>query len=428
VSARVRIVYNRLLGGWYIVRGPHQTPLGGRFDSKEAAQQHLIDAQKRRDHRNPSVRIGSTRGKAVLGERRLRSITRDPVRGAGAYSHYFVQVKRGARWIALASFPRGEFGRARALEYGKLLARRYPRQVFRVEWPDERYIAGGKKVFNSLKEATDYANRIAKTTGSIIAVEKYRGKKNPKARLKFFVGIKGAHRTVFKHPAIPTEMEYGARYNAVLGPFRSKAAAEMAARPHGPLLQHVSDFERAVRKKNPAPRERNGSGGAGVLVMEWKTKLNKYGPQNVRDAPLVRQIGTRTGTAYVGSEDAVAFSKRAESLGVALDWIDDPFMRNPAARQNGAGVDAAARLFAQFTGHKVAHAKRVRLPSDPVGLAIGPVLGISYETTRDGKREKYLHEFRRGARPTLAASSDGRRLYLLRGAYRFTERGIVDKR
>lgn len=33
----IRIVYNRLLGGWYVVRGPHQTPLGGRFDTKAEA-------------------------------------------------------------------------------------------------------------------------------------------------------------------------------------------------------------------------------------------------------------------------------------------------------------------------------------------------------------------------------------------------------
>jgi len=38
----VRIVHNALLGGWYIVRGPHQTPLGGRFDSKEEARAHLL--------------------------------------------------------------------------------------------------------------------------------------------------------------------------------------------------------------------------------------------------------------------------------------------------------------------------------------------------------------------------------------------------
>ena len=37
----VRIVHNRLLGGWFIVRGSHDTPLGGRFDSKEQAQAHL---------------------------------------------------------------------------------------------------------------------------------------------------------------------------------------------------------------------------------------------------------------------------------------------------------------------------------------------------------------------------------------------------
>lgn len=37
----IRIVYNRILGGWYIVRGPHQTPLSGKFDSKEAAKASL---------------------------------------------------------------------------------------------------------------------------------------------------------------------------------------------------------------------------------------------------------------------------------------------------------------------------------------------------------------------------------------------------
>jgi len=36
-----RIIYNRLLGGWFIVRGPHQTPLGGRFDSRADALAHL---------------------------------------------------------------------------------------------------------------------------------------------------------------------------------------------------------------------------------------------------------------------------------------------------------------------------------------------------------------------------------------------------
>jgi len=37
----VKIVYNRLLGAWYIVRGAHQTPIAGRFESKQAAQAWL---------------------------------------------------------------------------------------------------------------------------------------------------------------------------------------------------------------------------------------------------------------------------------------------------------------------------------------------------------------------------------------------------
>jgi len=40
-STGIRIVHNKLLGGWYVVRGPAQTPLNGRFDSKEEAEAWL---------------------------------------------------------------------------------------------------------------------------------------------------------------------------------------------------------------------------------------------------------------------------------------------------------------------------------------------------------------------------------------------------
>jgi hypothetical protein len=41
VSATVRVIHNKLLGGWYVVRGPHQTPLNGRFDSRAEAEAWL---------------------------------------------------------------------------------------------------------------------------------------------------------------------------------------------------------------------------------------------------------------------------------------------------------------------------------------------------------------------------------------------------
>ncbi len=40
-----KIVFNRILGGWFVVRGPHQTPISGRFESRAAATAWL----KRRD-------------------------------------------------------------------------------------------------------------------------------------------------------------------------------------------------------------------------------------------------------------------------------------------------------------------------------------------------------------------------------------------
>jgi hypothetical protein len=37
----VRIIHSRILGGWFIVRGPHQTPIGGRFETRADALAHL---------------------------------------------------------------------------------------------------------------------------------------------------------------------------------------------------------------------------------------------------------------------------------------------------------------------------------------------------------------------------------------------------
>ena len=41
----VSIIHNRVMGGWYIVRGFHQTPISGRFVTREAAQAYLKRAE-----------------------------------------------------------------------------------------------------------------------------------------------------------------------------------------------------------------------------------------------------------------------------------------------------------------------------------------------------------------------------------------------
>jgi hypothetical protein len=36
-----KIVYNQLLNGWFIVKGKHHTPIGGRFNTRADALAHL---------------------------------------------------------------------------------------------------------------------------------------------------------------------------------------------------------------------------------------------------------------------------------------------------------------------------------------------------------------------------------------------------
>lgn len=109
--------------------------------------------------------------------------------------------------------------------------------------------------------------------------------------------------------------------------------------------------------------------------------------------------------------------------------------RNPVPASSALGarraqVLAAARLREDFTGHAPRMRDVVKIPKpeypDAV-LVVGECDGILYTTVRDGEVESYIHRFRKKSRPLLCASPDGKTLYLLGGAYSFTERGIVDK-
>lgn len=92
-----------------------------------------------------------------------------------------------------------------------------------------------------------------------------------------------------------------------------------------------------------------------------------------------------------------------------------------------AKVKRALRIFEDFTGAGCKVLGAVEVPADDVMVTIGNVEAIAYNTIRDGKRQSYQHEFKPSSRPVLAVSHDGRRLYLLAGAYRFTDRGIEDR-
>lgn len=98
--------------------------------------------------------------------------------------------------------------------------------------------------------------------------------------------------------------------------------------------------------------------------------------------------------------------------------------QNPATDRE---LQEAVQRFTGFRGDVPQRVDKVTLPKAPrVLLHVGEVLGIMYRTERDGVVEDYLHQFRKKSRPTLAANSDGKTLYLLGGAYRVTDHGIED--
>jgi len=61
-------------------------------------------------------------------------------------------------------------------------------------------------------------------------------------------------------------------------------------------------------------------------------------------------------------------------------------------------------------------------------MEIGKLDGVLYTTTHGRKTLKYIHKFTGRSRPILATSADGKRLFILGGAYNFTEDGIVDRK
>ena len=102
-------------------------------------------------------------------------------------------------------------------------------------------------------------------------------------------------------------------------------------------------------------------------------------------------------------------------------------MKRRAIKQTPA-IKRARSLGKRFSGHTVTKAVKIRVPGNPkIVVAIGKVLGIMYQTVRDGRLENYRHMFKVSSRPLLVSSPDGSQILLIGGSYKFTSRGIVDK-
>lgn len=68
----------------------------------------------------------------------------------------------------------------------------------------------------------------------------------------------------------------------------------------------------------------------------------------------------------------------------------------------------------------------IQLTGKPTAFLVGDLEGVIYRTRDDGQR--YVHEFNKSARPVLYVTDDGKQIYVLAGAYSFTDRGFEDRK
>lgn len=90
--------------------------------------------------------------------------------------------------------------------------------------------------------------------------------------------------------------------------------------------------------------------------------------------------------------------------------------------------EAAQRRFKRFHGRDARPGEIVRIELTGIADAflVGDLEGVIYRTRDDGQR--YVHEFKKSARPVLYVTDDGRQIYALAGAYSFTDRGFEDRK
>ncbi|HDJ86044.1 MAG TPA: hypothetical protein ENG77_02925 [Chromatiales bacterium] len=91
-------------------------------------------------------------------------------------------------------------------------------------------------------------------------------------------------------------------------------------------------------------------------------------------------------------------------------------------------LNRAMKLYSGFREERPDRVGEHELPTDDTGVVMGDCIGIVYQTTIDGKHEKFMHQFTAKAAPMLVTSWDGKHLYLLGGRFRVGPRGIVDQR
>lgn len=86
-------------------------------------------------------------------------------------------------------------------------------------------------------------------------------------------------------------------------------------------------------------------------------------------------------------------------------------------------IHKAWKLFKSFHNKDPRTGQLVRVAQEKPeeALEVGQFFGIAYIAGG----EIYFHKFNKRNRPLVFVSSDGKQIYILKGGYRFTDRGFI---
>lgn len=157
-----------------------------------------------------------------------------------------------------------------------------------------------------------------------------------------------------------------------------------------------------------------------------KRRRVKRNPVPVVVAPAALKFVTRARAKHASDGDVLELDD-GRLARIKVDARSRTIRAYPIEGGTARGLDKAGNAFRAFSGMEPGQLLEVKSgPVPKVAWLLGELEEVLYNTERDGKRERYLHKFKKTARPLIAVDPDTGKPFLVGGDYTVTDRGFTD--
>jgi len=432
-----RVVYNRLLGGWYVVTGPHQTPLNGRFNSKAEAQAWLSGGSRR----NPS-RYGRSGRKSKAAARAERLTVTE---------QYWIEPSTPSE---LASDPRSPYrmvtsgGQRYALSANDAIRAQKEGLEFRARSNPSRSkrARAGRSAHRQVRH--ELGARVARASARAVrrparpgnaaqalyylqhhearSARRKSGRSNPRIvvgdRVKYsaaWLRSTGTYAGTLPHAR--------GVVTAILPKFGRDGLATIAWDREGvPEKVLVANLVKVgAIEHNP----RGTRGKTRARLSNPTTLLEAVG--QVLDAARWPGLAKDVRSGKMAPEPALELAHRSSNSMVQRSNLMKALrlVRRLSPKPNPTELARAKKTFRKWHEFDATKAKRMKGPSRTIPktlVKLGDLVSVVYESDKyTGKRELYEHKTKR-PHPVLATDPDGRNVHIIGGKMKVTADGLVN--